>query len=283
MTTPAALEAPAGRRAAIDLAAIRDMWGDLLAAIDEKPHSEWPPRECREWEQPQPEQGPVIGRLPLTLREHPAPLNLDALSAAVEVERALFTTADHIAHQTQRPVRHSPVALRSIPPRTVMRPDPDDMLDPARWHPATTAGPGSRRHGLHWCAVWLEGRALGEDTTAPRPSNTVHVPMFTPLDAATLDQLADVAHRARRTVEQALARAGRRTTLDDPCPWCGAHSLVVHTSGDAETAYATCGTGEPCPAPVILSAGHRLWQGRDLPGLWQALDTARRKTEGSDA
>lgn len=268
MSTPT-LDTIAGRRAAVDLAAVREMWGDLLAAIDEAPRGEWPPRDSRALgvvtvvDSP---DGPTIGRIPLTLREHPAPLNLNALSAAVEVERALFTAADHIAHQVQRPVSTG----RDAHGRYIR--DPDDLLDPARWHPATSAGPGSRHHGVHWCAVWLEGRALGEQAGD----------LFGPMSAGALDELADIAARARRIVEQALARAGRRTALDTPCPWCSG-PLTAHTTGEASTAVVVCGTGSACPAPVPLSGGARAWQGPALVPLYTALAAAPEKQGESGA
>ncbi|MHC3534419.1 hypothetical protein ACLQ2M_41560, partial [Streptomyces sp. DT7] len=40
---------------------------------------------------------PSTGRLPRTLREHPAPLNLAALDAAVSVERDRLGLADTVA------------------------------------------------------------------------------------------------------------------------------------------------------------------------------------------
>lgn len=261
MTTPTL--APAAHRAAVDLAAIREQWGDLLAAIDTPPRAEWPPRDSRALGAvPEPvEPGPVIGRTPLVLREHPAPLNVDALDAVLDVERALFETCDVIAARIQRPVRRT-----------------DDRDDPARWHLPThrsatlvqgdgIAGAGSRAHGLHWAAVWLEGRALNED----------HGDLFTPLPAPVLDDLATVAHRARRRIEGALARDTRTTVLPDPCPYC--HGTLTGHSRRGDT-HVTCATGAACTAPVQLDdRNRRAWHGADLVTLWVALDARRKGAE----
>ncbi|MFK0108535.1 hypothetical protein [Streptomyces sp. NPDC091217] len=277
MTTP--LDAPpVDRRAAVDLAAVREQWGDLLAAIERPPAAEWPPRETRggfldqlaaddRTDDPMP-AAPVIGRLPLTIREHPAPLNLDALDAALDTERDLFDLADAVAEQVQRPVRRTPVALRSYPPRTVMREDLADRQHPGRWHYQTPEAAGSRAYGLHWAAVWLEGRALGEE----------YGDLFTPAPALLLDHIAATAAGARRRVERALGRDGRTTVLDDPCPFCGG-KLAGHTQPGGEP-VVTCSAGPQCGAPVLLDGRRRrAWRGADLVGLWVALDARRRGIE----
>lgn len=140
MTTHTAPDATA-TIAAYDLRAVREQWGDLLAAIGRPPRAEWPPRDSRALGAVAEEADePAVGRLPLVLREHPAPLNLGALDAAISVEQALFESCDVIAAAFQRPVRRRRVALRSFPPRTVMREDQADRDDPARWHyPAPTS------------------------------------------------------------------------------------------------------------------------------------------------
>ncbi|EFL21881.1 LigA protein [Streptomyces himastatinicus ATCC 53653] len=280
MTTTLAAS-PVARRAAVDLAAVREQWGDLLAAISRPPAAEWPPRECSGFldqlaaddlaeDDLDEQQGARIGRTPLTLREHPAPLNLDALDAALEVERELFDLADRVAEQVQRPIRHIKPLTYGAPADSI--PDPDDRDDPARWHlpnhrdngPAAVASPGSRAYGLHWAAVWIEGRLLGEGTDGD---------LFTPVRALQLEETATVARRARATVERALGRDGRTTTLDAPCPWCGGR-LLGHTKSGGEP-VVTCSTGAACGAPVLLDVrGRRAWRGAGLVGLWVAMEAA---------
>ncbi|MYR46615.1 hypothetical protein GTW67_32340 [Streptomyces sp. SID5910] len=252
--------------AAEDLRAIREQWGDLLAAIDTPPATEWPPREYRTVDMQAAardhDADPVIGRMPLILREHPAPANLDALDAALSVERALFELADRIAEQAQRPAV-----------------DQDDRDDPARWHlpthnasvTARAASPGSRAYGLHWAAVWIEGRILGEQ----------HGDLFQPVPLRTLDEAAATVRRARATVERALQRDGRTTELTEPCPWCG-DTLTGHTRRGGEP-YVTCDRGEACGAPVILDGRRRTWRGAELVGLWAAMHAARERAEADAA
>ncbi|WP_326698027.1 hypothetical protein OG909_12155 [Streptomyces sp. NBC_01754] len=265
-----------------DLRAIREQWGDLLAAIARRPAAVWPPLECREWEQPaaaEPDDASSIGRMPLVLREHPAPANLTALDAAMSVEEALFAACDVIAGRVQRPVRYVPARTltRSGQPSIRSSVDRDDRDDPARWtlptHSASVTGraahPGSRVHGLHWAAVWLEGRALDER----------HGDLFAATPAPVVEDLAAVARRARATVERALGRDGRPTKLDRPCPWCGG-LLTAHTrSGDPSAAAIVCATGEACGAPVPLDRGRRIWRGTDRVGLRLALEAAQQREQ----
>ncbi|MFE4203940.1 MULTISPECIES: hypothetical protein [Streptomyces] len=268
---------PAAYRAADDLAAVREQWGDLLAAINRPPAAEWPPRDSRAHidghlaeqaadEEQLDEQS--VGRMPLVLREHPAPLNLAALDAALDVETSLFDLADQVAEYAQRPVRTGHDAYgRSTR-------DEEDATDPARWHvtsyrdagPADAVAHGSRAYGLHWAALWIAGRLLGEDTDGD---------LFAIVPARVLDQAAAVARRARRTVEQALGRDGRITLLADPCPVCEGE-LTAHTRAGGEP-YVTCSTGETCEAPAPLDQGRRTWRGADLVALYVALDAARRR------
>ncbi|WP_329622940.1 hypothetical protein OG357_23025 [Streptomyces sp. NBC_01255] len=266
MTTPTLPDT--ALTAAADLRAIREQWGDLLDAIEQRPADQWPPVDnIREvLAAPVTDDEPSVGRLPLVLRQHPAPANLDALDAAVETEREIFTACDTIASYYQRPVRFTATAQRG---RHRYQPDPADRDDPNRWTPVTTQGavlaPGSRRYGLHWAAVWLEGRAKGEQ----------HDGLFSSLDDSALHEIAHVARTARRRVERALARAGRRTDLADPCPWCRGLLLARTVPGGEPS--VTCDTGEPCTAPVALDRGRRVWRGADLAALWAALDSARAK------
>ncbi|WKK26552.1 hypothetical protein QZH56_13725 [Streptomyces olivoreticuli] len=266
--TDLALAAPlVARRAADDLFAIREQWGDLLAAIDRPPAEEWPPRERRGFldqlataEDDERSVVPVVGRVPLTLRQHPAPLNLDALDATLDAERTLFGLADLVAAAVQRPIR---------PARTGRRrylPDQVDAANPARWHYPAPTSPGSRAYGLHWAAVWLEGRALGE----PGDDD-----LFAPMSARLLDEVAATVQHARRTVERALGRDGRKTTLDTPCPWCGGQLVGRARPGGQPT--VACSTGPGCGAPVLIGdRGQREWRGADLVDLWAALEAARR-------
>ncbi|MFK0069738.1 hypothetical protein [Streptomyces sp. NPDC091046] len=270
--------------AAEDLRAIREQWGDLLYAIDVQPADEWPPRDSRAYINDhglKPDPEPVIGRMPLILREHPAPVNLDALDAAMSVERNLFELADRIAEQAQRPVRRRHVVdtLDGAGTRGRFEDDQDDRDDPARWHlpthnasvTARAASPGSRAYGLHWAAVWIEGRILGEQ----------HGDMFTPVPLRTLDEAAATIRRARATVDRALNRDRRTITLTAPCPWCGG-TLTGRTVPGGEP-YVTCDRGEPCPAPVILDGRRRTWRGADLVELWAAMRAARARSEETAA
>ncbi|MGW0933144.1 hypothetical protein [Streptomyces sp. NPDC002644] len=272
---------PAGHRAAADLRALREQWGDLLAAIGRRPAPEWPPRRTqdRAVDGETADREPTVGRLPLTLREHPAPVNLDALDAAVAIEQALFAACDAIAVRVQRPVTltwSGPV----LGPGGKAVPAPDDHDDPARWHLPThrsatlvrgggIAGAGSRAHGLHWAAVWLEGRALSE--SGGRDGD-----LFAPTPAAVVEDLADVAARALHRLEAALGRDGRTTDLADPCPYCGDPLTARTRTGDPHAAVIRCTRGDACPAPVPLAGGRRQWAGADLATLWGAMDARRR-------
>ncbi|MFD3829715.1 hypothetical protein [Streptomyces sp. NPDC058621] len=278
MTTPAYAPldecgAPSrtAHRAADDLLAIREQWGDLLAAIARRPAADWPPRDSRAYIDghlaDQADDEPATGRVPLTLREHPAPVNLDALDAALDAEADLFDLADQLAAQAQRPVRTG----RDAHGRFVR--DEEDAADPARWTctyhrdsgPAAAVAPGSRAHGLHWAAVWVEGRLLGEDVDGD---------LFTAIPARVLDGAAAVVSRARRTVERALGRDGRTTNLPEPCPWCGG-ALAARTRSGGEPLVTCSAAEEECPAPAPLDRGHRVWRGPDLVSLWVALHEAR--------
>lgn len=251
-------------QAADDLRAVREQWGDLLAAIGRPPRAEWPPRDSRALGAV-PDDEPAVGRMPLVLREHPAPLSLAALDAALSVEELLFDMCDAVAERVQRPV---------VPGE--YRVDQADRDDPARWHLPThsasvttrAAHPGSRVHGLHWAAVWLEGRVLDEP----------HGTLFAPVPAPLADQLAETARLARLILERALNRDGRPTALDRPCPYCQGPLTAYTRSGDPAAATVTCGTGSSCTAPVLLnSRGRREWSGAELVGLYVALEAGGRR------
>lgn len=272
-------------QAAADLTAIREQWGDLLAAINRPPAAEWPPRyDANMRDHDEPDDAPTIGRLPLTLREHPAPLNLTALDAARAVEEAVFTACDVIALRVQRPVRRRPSPTYT---GTGLRPwtaDPDDANDPDRWqlptHSSATlvqgagiAHAGSRAHGLHWAAVWLEDRITQQDDTG------VHVPV----PAVVVEDVAKVARLARTRVEQALNRDGRAHTLDDPCPYCGGALTAAVPPRDLDRATITCQTGPTCDGPGRYDEqARRHWTGPELTTIGAAILAARgREAEGA--
>lgn len=258
--------------AVADLRSIREQWGDLLAAIDQPPASEWPPRETRSFltkaAEPRADTppGPQVGRLPLTLREHPAPLNLGALDAAMGIEEALFDLADRLAGAVQRSIRHVPVPNIGTRVRTIAH--PDDINDPDRWHYQTPTSPGSRANGLHWAAVWLEQCVLDEGGSKAR------WPLSLFLQAEVAAEVAD----AHRVMQRALGRDGRVTVLPAPCPWCRGELTARTTSGDPMAAVVTCGTGPTCTAPAPYDGeARRVWRGADLCGLYGALSAAKRR------
>lgn len=254
--------------AAADLAHIRNQWGDLLAAIEGEPVREWPPRDCRDFDHPQPDtSGHPTTRAPLTLREHPAPVNLRALDAALFTEGALFDLADQIAEQVQRPVRRRPTPTPSG--RSVATVDADDRADPARWHYQAPTSPGSRAHGLHWAAVWIAGRLLDE------PDGD----LFRPVPPVLLDHAAAITARCADRIADALGRRPETTTLDRPCPYCRCGQLTARTTTDPADTTVTCSTGEACGAPVLLGdRGRRVWRAHDLPGLYAALTAAEERS-----
>ncbi|MGC5398065.1 hypothetical protein ACPXCP_20315 [Streptomyces sp. DT20] len=266
---------PIATQAAEDLRAVREQWGDLLAAIGQRPRTEWPPRDSRALGAVPEDDEPSTGRLPLTLREHPAPLNLAALDAALSVERDLFGLADTVAAAVQRSVRRHPslninsYSGRTAPAlkRTRMVANRADRDDPARWNYAAPTDPGSRAYGLHWAAVWIEGRTLSEESGD----------LFAPVRPVLLDEIAATARRARRSVEQALGRDGQPTALDRPCPYCRG-PLTAHTrSGDPSAATIVCATGSACTAPVLLDRGRRMWRGAELVTLYVAMEAAQQR------
>jgi hypothetical protein len=251
------------------LADIRESWGDLLHAIAVPPPPAWPPRQpsvqhlVRDDDT---DTGPHVGRLPLVLRQHPAPLNVDALDAALDIEHALFDLADQLAAVTQRSIRQVPVP--NLGPRARWIADPADINDPDRWHYQTPTSPGSRANGLHWCAVWLEQRITDEGADKA----------YWPLSLFLQDEVAAVVAEAHATLARALGRDGRDTVLADPCPWCHGTLTARTTSGDPAAATITCDTGPTCTAPTAYDdRARRTWAGRDLVGLFTALTAARAK------
>ncbi|ARF55988.1 MULTISPECIES: hypothetical protein [Actinomycetes] len=248
----------ARREAVAALRTVRELWGDLLLAIETpRPDDVWPPRQLSHLLRPVADEVlDVVERAPLVLREHPAPLNLDALDAGLAVERQLFDLADTLAAAVQRA----------------------PLDDPRRWTFRSPTDPGSRAHGLHWAAVWIEGRVLDEDTT---PEHYAGVPFdaapFAPLPEYLLHEAWTTARVCADRVLRALDLDHRSTLVPGrPCPWC-AGQLTLHTGPD-EPPTVTCSTGPACSAPVLLNMrGRRVWGWRELPALVVALDAAQER------
>ncbi|MEU5302237.1 hypothetical protein ACH4YO_23790 [Streptomyces noursei] len=242
---------------------VRQSWARLLLAIEcLPPAAGWPPRETRGFLHTGSgdEQLVVDERAPLILREHPAPLNVDALDARLAIERMLYDLADTLAAAVQH----------------------TDADDPRRWHFRSTTSPGSRAHGPHWASVWIEGRVLDEDTTPEQQlDGTRAAPPFGPLPEYLLHE----ARRTARSVEGRLLRAlgleQRRARIPDRvCPWCGGE-LTLHKDPGDDASAVTCATGPGCIAPVPLDRlGRRVWTLGDLVDLHTALAAARQSTGG---
>lgn len=244
---------------------IRESWGDLLAAIARPPAPVWPPvQPSVQHLTREDDDTPAVGRLPLVLRQHPAPANLDALDAAMAIETALFDLADRIAAAVQRPMR---ILITTGADRA-------DARHPDRWHYATNrdiggradARPGSRTLGLHWAACWIEDRLA-----ATEPTDLHGV-----VRGVLRDHAERVTSEAHRALLAALGRDGRTTVLADLCPWCGGELTARTTSGDPMAATITCDTGPTCTAPTAYDdRARRTWAGRDLVQLYSALSAAR--------
>lgn len=196
----------------------------------------------------------------------------------METERELFQLCDTVAAAVQRPVRrryHRPQPVRGrAAPRGGYRSqayiDSADRADPARWRTASPTTPGSRTHGLHWAAVWLEGRALGEE------SGDLFSPVLPPLS----ETIATTARRARARVERALGRDNQPTQLGQPCPYCRGPLTAYTRSGDPAAATIECGTGSNCTAPVPLNGRRRReWAGAELVSFYVALNAAQRRAK----
>jgi hypothetical protein len=298
---------------AAHLRALREQWGDLLAAVERRPDEVWPPIDnlralLGRGAEDEPDDRAQVGRLPLVLREYPAPLNADALDAAVAIEVEVFALADRIATAVQRPVQVISAPTFADPQGTYTV--PADRDHPARWHlpsardallpaparlltgtdPRTdtdreweaengrpritrtkvtpgsvlpVASAGSRAYGLHWAAMWIEGRVMDE------PEGD----LFTPLPLRLLDDARNVAGRCRARLERTLNRDTRTTALPAVCPWCGSGLMGRNTGGDPYAAVIWCTGGPGCGAPVELDAyGRRHWARETLPALWGALE-----------
>lgn len=247
----------ARRESAAALRTIRELWGELLLAIEIPPAEPWPPRQLAHTLRKAGNDEPLVERAPLVLREHPAPLNLDALDTGLAIEHGLFDLADTLAATVQRAA----------------------LGDARRWTFRSETDPGSRAHGLHWAAVWIEGRALDEDTEPERfDAGRFGKAPFAPLP----EHLLHEAHRIARTCERRLLRTlgldARSTPVPErPCPWCTGE-LTLHTAPD-EPPTVTCSTGPSCTAPVPHDEhGRRTWEWHALPDLVTALDAQQRRT-----
>jgi hypothetical protein len=238
----------ARRETADALRTVRELWGELLLAIETPPADMWPPRQLAHTMRAGDDELLVEERAPLVLREHPAPLNLDALDAGLAIERRLFECADILA--------------------SVQRAASDD---PRLWRTANAGGPGSRAHGLHWACVWIEGRVLDEDTEPELHGDTLVSAPFALLPEHLLHEARHSARSAEGRLLRALGLDQRTTPLPDrACPWC-AGDLTLHT-GPEQAPTVTCSTGPECTAPVALDRnGQRVWEWGDLLALLAAL------------
>ncbi|WP_043470984.1 hypothetical protein [Kitasatospora sp. MBT66] len=263
------------RQAVEQLRTVRDHWGALLVAIETGPAPVWPPAQLSTHLARQAAADAellVDDRVPLTLRQHPAPANLAAVDAAVRVERLVFETADTLAAAVQRPIERRPVSTPGRP--VVWAVDAADAGDPRRWHYASPTDPGSRRHGLHWAALYVEGRLLDEDTDPEQRagSRTRRPALFGLLPEHLAHEAVRVAGQAEHLVLGALGLDRAETVIEGrACPWCSGE-LTLHT--DPRTAPSvTCATGRTCPAPVDRDRrGRRAWHAAELVELLAALD-----------
>lgn len=232
------------------LRTIREQWGALLAAVETPPAPRtWPPAETRAFlHTGSADDGPLLvaDRAPLVLREHPAPANLDALDAGRFVEQSVFDLADTLAAAVQHTTPGDPRRWT--------------YQDPGAADARTAAG--SRAHGLHWAALYVEGRVLDEDTEPELlDDGTPAPPPFSPLPEHLLHEAARVARACEQRVARIVAAdaiTGSRA-LPAPCPACGG-ALVVRAA-PAEPPAVTCQTGEACGADTGRDhRGRRAWE-----------------------
>jgi len=271
---------PADLHRAVDhLRTVRQEWATLLIAIETPLAATWPPAQLSTHlaQQLAADATLVTDRAPLTLREHPAPANLDALDAAVRAEGLMFDLADTLAAAVQRPIGRRLISSPGRP--AVWADDEADAGDPRRWAFRSPTDPGSRRHGLHFAALWVEGRLLDEDTTPEQhPDYTRQPALFGLLPGHLRHEAMRVAGQCSRLVLRALQLDARSTPIEGrPCPWC-AGLLVLHTAPD-DAPRITCRGGIDCPAPVpVDERGRRVWGAVDIPSLAAALNGAGERT-----
>jgi len=241
------------------LRTVRELWAELLLAIENPPADAWPPRQLAHNLRAGDDEPLVVeDRAPLVLREHPAPLNLDALDAGLAIERTLFDLADTLAAAVQ----HAP------------------LDEPRRWNYRSPTNPGSRAHGLHFACVWVEGRVLDEDTEAEQQfDDTLAAPLFAPLPPHLLHETRRTARIAEGRLLRALGLDQRTTPLPDhPCPYC-AGELTLHT-GPEQAPTVTCSTGPGCTAPVPVDEhDRRVWGWADLLALVAAFSSGEQPGE----
>ncbi|MFJ2892509.1 hypothetical protein ACIO53_41425 [Streptomyces sp. NPDC087305] len=243
------MQHPVAIRTAARLRTIREQWGALLAAVETPPASTaWPPAETRAFlNTGAADDGALLveDRAPLTLRQHPAPANLDALDACLFVEQQVFDLADSLAAAVQH------AAVDDV--RRWTFPDPGA--------PDAGTATGSRAHGLHWAAVYVEGRVLDEDTEPELLGDTMVAAPFSPLPEWALHEAARVARACEQRVARIVAADSipDSRTLPTPCPSCGG-ALVVRAA-PAEPPTVTCRTGAACGADTDRdSRGRRVWE-----------------------
>ncbi|MFJ5883476.1 hypothetical protein [Kitasatospora cineracea] len=264
--------------AAAQLRTVRAQWGELLLAIETPPAPEWPPAQLSthlaRQQEADAEQLDVVGRPPLSLRQHPAPANLTALDAAVRVEELLFDLADTLAAAVQRPIGVRRTAAPGRPAGGAL--DEVDAADPRRWTFRSLTDPGSRRHGLHWAAVWVEGRLLDEDTAPEQHAGAYSrgPALFGVLPEHLRHETIRVAGQCERIVLRALQLDARSTVIPGrACPWCSGE-LTLHTDPN-DAPSVTCATGTACPAPVAADQyGRPEWRAGALVELLAALNNA---------
>ncbi|AUG78082.1 hypothetical protein CFP65_3281 [Kitasatospora sp. MMS16-BH015] len=263
-------------RAADQLRTVRTEWAALLIAVETPPAAAWPPAQLStHLAQQQAAEADLLvaDRAPLTLRQHPAPANLTALDAAVRVEGLLFDLADTLAAAAQRPIGRRLVSSVGRP--EVWADDEADAADPRRWRFRSPTDPGSRRHGLHFAALWVEGRLLDEDTEPERHLDGSEAPaLFARLPEHLRHETIRVARQCERLVLRVLELDERETPVEGrPCPWCGG-ALTLHTAAD-QAPRVTCDGGSGCSAAVPLdNRGRRVWGAVDLLTLIEALNEA---------
>jgi hypothetical protein len=120
----------------------------------------------------------------------------------------------------------------------------------------------SRPAGVHWAAVYVDGRLEGVDL-----DGFLGLPDWL---IAHADQVAEDC--ARRTLVT-LGLDRRHTPIPGRgCPWCH-QELTLHTGPD-EPPTVTCPAGPHCQAPVPVDprTGRRVWDWRHLPALLTALN-----------
>lgn len=166
-------------------------------------------------------------RTTLAWGETPAPLDLDAADTLHEVTAGLIELEDAVRDALCEPV------VRRAP----------------------IADPDARRAAAHWAAVAVTDRL----------SRRADGPWMTS-GSAIWEHVQDETERLAHLVLRALGTDDAPVRMPWPCPWCGG-VLLLHTDQPSRGAYATCGTGESCTAPVGLEDGRRLWGYRALPAL----------------